>query len=121
RRTRPPVPTPPPTSPPSPSVPASAVRAAAEQVHVDEQRAAADDLHELADGAGTALAAPELAADASALRDRGRLPLAAMHEPNHGCPGDEAAGRHGRGLDCRNRGGRAPRVRQLIAIVARLQ
>ena len=89
---------------------ASAIAAAAaEQVHVDEQRAAADDLQQLA-----ALAPPRRA-DAAPARgpcaSARRAALAAVHEPDDRGAGDEAAGRDRRGLHGREHRAGAARAR----------
>ena len=68
---------------------------AAEQVHVDEQRAAADDLQQLV---ALDAAAPDAASPAS-LAQRRRAALAAMRETDDRRADDEAAGRDSRRLD----------------------
>src|SRR6185437_11627519 len=92
-----------------PSAPATLV-AAAEQVHVEQQRAAADDLHELAGaGAASAPAAREPAAGATARGELRRAALVAREQADNGGACDETAGSHGGGLNGRQRGGRGRR------------
>ena len=82
--------------------------AATEQVHVHEQRAAANDLHELAHATGAAPAAcgsaPTAPAEASPCARAHELaaPLTAVGKPHHRRTRDEAAGGHGRGLHGRH-------------------
>jgi hypothetical protein len=95
-----------------------ALVAAAEQVHVDQQRTAADDLHELARATArpsTASASPEPAPGAATLRESTRVTLAPVDETDDGGAGDEASGRHG---GCLHGGDRSrwPAARELRAV-----
>jgi hypothetical protein len=71
---------------------------AAEQVNVDQQRARAHDLHELADGSAAWGVAP-----CGPPRRQRVAPAAAVNEPDHGRSGHEAGRRDGRHLDPRPR------------------
>jgi hypothetical protein len=66
-------------------------------MHIDEQRAAGDDLDDLADLFGAPAGAGDPASRPSCCQG-GAPGLAAMHEPEHGRTGHEAAGGHRRRL-----------------------
>src|SRR5713101_2889445 len=96
------------------NAPISAVGArAAKQMHVEQQRAAAHDLHELAGLAalaGTPAAPSELGTEAPALGERRGAALTAVHQAHDRRTRDEPAGGRGGGLDRRDHDAGRPRL-----------